>query len=197
MDFFVSRVALRQLSVSAFLYAAMIPAYHHANVFILVKDVETLRHNWLVPRCIELCTGYLSRVVEVLRGKDCYLLHEQRFWHVFLQTEKRRDYALHFCSSAWLGRCIPSFKEDFHATRGSSHVPYGQFSISFASMNPPFEVKRPSVQKKHRPLCNHFVNASVVTEDERSIDVDIARYISTTRLRQDFLEEDEALVWVS
>lgn len=103
--FFILRVANKYLSVSAFLWAVTIPAQHRAYVFLLMRNVKTLRRIGCQRTAIDPVQGYLFRVVEQHRGKEVSHLYEQWLWHIFFHREKSGTHALQFCGPVRLGRC--------------------------------------------------------------------------------------------
>lgn len=108
-DFFVSRVAIKQLSVSVFPQAAVIPAFHRAYFTHSMENVETL-HRIDLYRCIRLRVGYISQIFKQRGSKDGYLLREQWLLHVFLPCNESAAHAPRFCGPARLRSCIRSFK---------------------------------------------------------------------------------------
>lgn len=108
--FFVSRVVIEHLFVSAFPEAAMLPARHYAYVVLSMRDVEMLRSiHWYCAAC-DFLWGTFPKLSTSVVTKKTFGSARSGFGIPFFRREESVAHAARFHCPARRGRRICCFK---------------------------------------------------------------------------------------
>lgn len=196
MGFLASRVDNKHSFLAASLRAAMIPARHHAYVFLTSVNVETLRRIGRYRAAFDSVRGIFSKLSSIAMVEKAIACASSCFEMFFFSPKNaelmnRGLAVLH----GWADKSTLT-KEVLTQLNVSSSLPTESLlELScFIRCTMPGEVVL--FEEERRTLWNPIVNAGVTVADKRSIDDGNARYTSTMRLHQDCLEKDISCAWV-